>query len=387
MKKLIITLLILPIFAIFTSISAQNTVSGSFTFGGLVREYRLYVPPSYNGSTSFPVIINNHGYGSNNAQQEFYGNFSAIADTANFLVLLPNGTIGPDNQRYFNNFQQPGVGVDDVGFINALLDTIITKYNVDQNRIYSTGMSNGGFMSYDLACQLSHRIAAIASVTGSMVESHLAACQPSHPMPVMEIHGTMDATVPYTGGTAVNFVPIPELMQYWADYNNCNVVLPNLTLPNYSVTDNCTVELQLFPNGDYGSSVEHFKIIGGGHSWPGAVLPIGVTNYDINASVEIWRFFKRFTLSSLTSAPEVQNMQLNAEIYPNPAETYLEIKFATNENQRTIQVFDMLGKLVYSEIKNNDLIAKINVNNWKSGAYFVRVQEGKRVSSQRFVKG
>jgi polyhydroxybutyrate depolymerase len=387
MKKIIFTLLILPIFALFTSISAQNTVTGSFTFDGLVRDYRLYVPPSYNASTPFPVIINNHGFGSDNAQQEFYGNFSAIADTANFLILLPNGTFNPTNQRYFNNFQAPGVGVDDVGFINALLDTIITKYNVDQNRVYSTGMSNGGFMSYDLACKLGHRIAAIASVTGSMVESHLADCQPSHPMPVMEIHGTVDATVPYTGGTAVNFVPITDLVDFWVNFNNCTTPATITAVPNINTADMCTAEKQVFSNGDFGANVEHFRIIGGTHSWPGAVFPIGVTNYDINASVEIWRFFKRYTLSSLISAPEVDKMQLNAEIYPNPAEAFLEIKFATNENQRSIQVFDMLGKLVFSELKNNDLIAKININTWKSGAYIVRIQEGKQISSQRFVKG
>jgi polyhydroxybutyrate depolymerase len=367
------------------SITAQNTYTGEFMYGGLLRDYRLYVPPTYNPSTPIPLVLNIHGFTSNNLQQEFYGNFANVADTANFLVLLPNGSLNAANQRYFNCFQAPGVGVDDVGFINALLDTIAAKYNVDANRIYSTGMSNGGFMSYDLACNLSSRITAIASVTGSMIESHKAICQPSHPIPVLEIHGTIDVTVPYEGGTIATFVPIPDLMNFWANFNQCNPTATVTNLPNTNLGDNSSVEKQVFSGGNNGTTVEHLKIIGGAHTWPGAFFIIDITNGDINASVEIWRFFRRYTLAQLTSASEAAKTDLNALIYPNPADSFLEIKFLDN-NKRSIQVFDALGKMVYSNVNNNDLFAKININQWQSGAYVVRVQEGNKVDSQRIIK-
>jgi polyhydroxybutyrate depolymerase len=386
MKKFIFTLFI-TLISTFSVLSAQNTFTGEFTFEGLLRDYRIYVPALYNPANPVPLVINMHGFGSNNVEQEFYGSFYAIADTANFLILLPNGTLNASNQRYFNCFQAPGVGIDDIGYINALLDTISAKYNVNPDRIYSTGMSNGGFMSYDLACNLSSRITAIASVTGSMIESHLAACQPSHPMPVMEIHGTADATVPYTGGTAATFVPIPDLVDFWANFNHCTTPAVITAVPNISTGDNCTAEKQVFLDGDNGTTVEHFKIIGGGHTWPGSFFTIGVTNGDINASVQIWRFFRRYTLTQLTTAAsEVSKEAFEALIYPNPADQFLEIKFTNNVTQRNIQVFDALGKSVFSESKNNDLVAKINLNTWKSGIYFVRIQEGNRVDSQRFIK-
>jgi polyhydroxybutyrate depolymerase len=387
MKKIIFTLL-LALISNFSVLLAQNTFTGEFIYGGLLRDYRIYVPALYNPANPVPLVLNMHGFGSNNVEQEFYGSFYAIADTANFLILLPNGTLNANNQRYFNCFQAPGVGVDDLGYINALLDTISAKYNIDANRIYSTGMSNGGFMSYDLACNLSSRITAIASVTGSMIESHLAACQPSHPMPVMEIHGTADGTVPYTGGTVATFVPIPDLVNFWANFNHCTTPATITAVPNLSAGDMCTAEKQLFSDGYNHTQVVHYKITDGGHTWPGSFFTIGVTNGDINASVEIWRFFRKYTLNGLTTAaPEVNKLPLQAEIYPNPADQFLEIKFADNAAQHSIQVFDAMGKLVFSELKNNDLIAKININTWQSGAYIVRIQEGKRVESQRFVKG
>lgn len=148
-------------FALDAQAQAINT-SGTIQHNGLTREYRIYVPAIYNSTQAVPLLLNLHGYSSNNAQQQVYGNFTNIADTANFILIHPNGTIGNDGFRFWNSGFSAS-GPDDVGFLLALIDTISAQYNIDPNRIYTTGMSNGGFMSYELACQTT-RFAAIASV-------------------------------------------------------------------------------------------------------------------------------------------------------------------------------------------------------------------------------
>jgi hypothetical protein len=158
-------------------------------------------------------VLNFHGYTSNDFEQMWYGDFRPIADTAGFLVVHPMGTVDLVGNTHWN----VGWGlstVDDIGFTSALIDSLAAQYNINQDRIYSTGMSNGGFMSYQLACELSDRIAAIASVTGSFNVNQLTTCHPDHQMPVMEIHGTADPTVPYDGNAL--FAPIPSVVNFWA---------------------------------------------------------------------------------------------------------------------------------------------------------------------------
>ena len=237
MKKIftLLTFLIANHFVIAQSV--QKTVMHD----GIQREYLLYVPDIYDGSTEVPLVFNLHGYGSNAGQQEFYGSFNAIADTANFVLVIPDGTTDASNTAFWNAFGVPTETVDDIGFVSALIDTIAADYNIDLNRVYSTGMSNGGFMSYTLACQLSNRIAAIASVTGTMVTPNLNACNAQHPTPVMQIHGTADATVPYLGN-AQGFVAVEALVDYWVAFNNCNPTPVETAVPDIDQTDLCTAD-------------------------------------------------------------------------------------------------------------------------------------------------
>ncbi|UOQ74047.1 hypothetical protein MUN79_09220 [Hymenobacter cellulosilyticus] len=123
-------------------------------------------------------------------------------------------------------------------------------------------MSNGGFMSYELACKLSNRVAAIGSVTGSIVRSRLGACTPQHPVPVIEIHGTADNTVPYNGN--ILFTPIPAVVDYWVRFNGCSTTPVVTAVPNTNTTDGSTAERYVYSGGRNGSVVEHYKIIDGG---------------------------------------------------------------------------------------------------------------------------
>jgi polyhydroxybutyrate depolymerase len=348
---------------------SQTTIIDSMPFGGVQRTYRLYIPAKYKSTTAVPLVFNLHGLGSNATEQEAYGDFRPIADTANFIIAHANGTKTAGSQGW-NNFAALGTGVDDVGFISALIDKISNQYSIDKNRIYSTGMSNGGFMSYDLACFLNTRIAAIASVTGSMIASHLKGCKANRPTPVMEIHGTADNTVSYDGkGGIIASTNIDTLVNFWAKFNGCSAPVVS-TLPNINTMDGCTVEHQVYNNGKNGSTVELYKVIGGGHSWPGASVIIGVTNQDFSASKEIWRFFSQFRLNQVT-AVDAQTGNIVLDIFPNPSSNGFEIRTSEVMNF-TVQLFNSVGqKLLETKSENGSVL--VSRDNLPAGVYVIQV--------------
>jgi len=356
------------------SLSAQSTVNGTIQSGGLTRDYLLYIPASYTGATAVPLLFNLHGYTSNNLEQLFYGDFRPIADTANFLMVLPNGTLDAQGNRFWNTFLGNS-SVNDVGFIRDLLNSLQANYNIDANRVYSTGMSNGGFLSYSLACELNDRITAIASVTGSMIQSKLNACDLVRPVPVMEIHGTADNTVPYNGSPLATFVAIPTLVSAWVGFNNCNPTPTITQVPNINTTDGCTAELQRYTGGDLGSTVEHYKINGGGHTWPGAAFNIGVTNQDFKASQEIWRFFRQYRLDQLSATESPKSLAQNWSVAPNPARDYVVLRAADQRPVQRIQVFDALGRLQQTLSPNAGEQIRIETATWTNGMYWVVIEQ------------
>jgi polyhydroxybutyrate depolymerase len=357
---------------------AQTTVIDSFMYGGVYRNYRLYVPAVYHSTKAVPLVFNLHGLGSNALQQEYYGDFRPIADTADFIIALPNGTVGPSGQGW-NNFGTPGSGVDDLGFISALIDTLEKKYSIDPNRIFSTGMSNGGFMSYDLACFLDGRIAAIASVSGSMIASHYAACNATHPTPVMEIHGTTDPVVSYPGnGGIVASIHIDTLVHHWVVYDHATVTPVVTQLPNTNTTDGCTVEHQVYSNGRQGSSVELYKVIGGGHAWPDAPVNTsnGNTNRDFNASWEIWRFFSQYHLNVLTGISEITPEASSWTLFPNPANEGFEIRVTSPGSINwVLRVYNALGQEVRTQ-QLTDENTYVSRNSLPAGMYTVQLSKG-----------
>ena len=368
---------------------AQTTVTGSIRYGGVVRDYRLYVPAIYTRTTGpVPLLFNLHGYSSNNVQQEAYGDFRPIADTANFLVVHPNGTQDMQGNRNWNTFGPRGTGVDDVGFLSALIDSLALRYRIDADRIYSTGMSNGGFMSYELACQLSNRIAAVGSVTGSMITSRMNTCAPSRPVPIIEIHGTADNTVPYTGGTGFSLVPIPTLLAHWVRVNGCNPTPTITQVPNTNTTDGSTAERQVWSGGRNGSVVEHYRIIGGGHTWPGSAFNTGVTNRDINASREVWRFLRPFRLSRLTLSAAAGSTAPSLALYPNPSGNVLTIRGGTALRQANVEVFSIQGQRLTVPVQaQTDGSLQLSVTHLPAGTYFVRLKTATEQPLQlKFVK-
>ncbi|MFC1565687.1 alpha/beta hydrolase family esterase [Candidatus Neomarinimicrobiota bacterium] len=261
---------------------------------GLQREYILYVPESYTGNDPVPLVFNFHGYTQYADDYMLYADFRSIADTAKFILVYPQGTLhnGLTHWNVDGSWTQ-GSTVDDVGFTEAMIDTLTFGYNIDQSRIYATGLSNGGYMSFQLACQLNDKFAAIASVAATMIPTTFKSCSPQHPTPILQMHGTNDPLVPYTGN--IISVSVNDVLQYWIDYNNCNTNPTTTNLPhNLNTINGSTAQLIVYDGGDNHVRVEHFKINGGGHEWPGSS-----GNMDINASDEIWKFFSNYDINGL----------------------------------------------------------------------------------------
>jgi len=374
-------LLIITLISTF-SIQSQQTLDKSISHGGLTRTYKLYIPAMYNGSTAVPLVFNLHGYTSDNQEQLLYADFRSIADTANFIIALPQGTLDTQNEAFWN--ARFGATVDDLGFIAALIDSISLNYNINSDRIYSTGMSNGGFMSFTLACELSDKITAVASVTGSMSTLQPSYCSPNRPVPVMQIHGTADPTVNYNGATGI--MSIDDVLSHWTILNNCNSSPTTTTVPNTSTADLCTATRYDYENGDLGSSVVHYKIIDGGHTWPGAPIAIGVTNMDFNASIEIWKFFSQFQMSDFVSVGEILNESHGFKITSeNPCNESISYQLNSPINH-LVSIVDLSGKKVLQKQSNSNFEI-LPLQELNSGVYFIRIEfEDKITLTKKIIK-
>ncbi len=298
----------------FGFIFSQNTEVRTVNIDGTVRTYRLYVPSIYNGNQAVPLVFNFHGYTSSAFEQENYGDFRPIADTANFILVHPEGLNGGTG-NFWNSFSTVDMSNYDYQFVSQLIDSLKIEFAIDEARIYSTGLSNGGFFCYDLACFMSEKFAAIASVSGSMISQHENLCNPTRKVPVMQIHGTADQVVTYSGtGGIIACVGAEALVSSWVERNECSTVASITNLPNSNVIDNSIVTHYVYEGAN--TSVEFYKITAGGHTWPGASFPVvgQNTNQDFSASKEIWRFFSQYSLNEV-SASTYELLEKNITIF------------------------------------------------------------------------
>ncbi len=256
--------------------------------GGLDRSVHVHVPPAYDPTKPTPVVLNFHGYTSDGVQQAAYSGMVRKSDEAGFIAVHGDGT---GAQKSWNAGACCGDAmtskVDDVALVRAILDELEAKLCVDTKRVFATGMSNGGFLSHRLACELADRIAAVAPVAGVL---GVPACTPSRPVAVMHFHGTLDALVPYGGvddGTR-KFPSVEATSDGWATRNGCTGA-PRTTVERDEVTcktrDKCAG----------GTEVTLCTITGGGHTWPGAIpIPaFGHTTQAIRATDAMWEFFQK----------------------------------------------------------------------------------------------
>lgn len=356
--------------------SAQTTINGSFIYGGIIRTYSFYVPASYVPGNAVPMVIGLHGTSSSGSEFAQYRDFRPIADTANFIIVNPDGStmLGISFWNYGNVF---GSTVDDVGFLEALIDTISNQYTINPNRVYCTGMSNGSFMAYALACQ-SDRFAAIAGVTGSMSVNMYNSCNPVRPIPTMHIHGTEDAINPHTGTSTMK--AIEDVTLFWVNQNNCNITPTVTSIPDIDPNDDATAERYLYENGINGHTVEYFKVTGGGHSWPNSPMPLSTefTCMDFDACSEIWRFFSQYEIP-ITTFVESNNVTELVSIYPNPTNNV--INFSVQGN---VQLTSLSGQIIINKTNINTL----DISELPQGIYFVTLinEKGQFLQHSKIVK-
>lgn len=352
MRKRNLLLVIFLFATIYTN--AQQTINESMLHYGVTREYIVYIPAIYDGSTPVPLLFNFHGYGMSAYNQMSWGNMRAVADTEGFILVYPQGTLFWNSPHWSVGSWTLGSNADDIGFTEAIIDTLAANYNIDLDRVYSCGYSNGGYFSFELACQLSDQIAAIGSVGGTMSTETYTSCNPSHPTPVVTIHGTVDASVSYYGGDPANSESLSDVNTYWSKYNNSIVSPVVSTLPNINSSDGSTVELSLYNNGDNCTSVEHYKVIGGDHDWPGSW-----GNMDINADAVIWNFVSQYDINGLigcatTSLNEYSSTQENYRVYPNPVNSQLKIEMEIAE-EKEYRIYSTIGGLMSSGRLNSNI--------------------------------
>ena len=273
-----------------TLTSTQNTYYCTMTRKGLNRELYIYIPANYseNGSP-VPLLFSLHGYTSRAIWNLGYTGFRSIADEEGFIVIYPQGSILPTTgQTHWNvGGWTTSSTTDDIDFIESLIDWTGANFNINLDRVYSTGMSNGGFMSYHLACNLSSKVAAIASVTGSMTPQTYNSCNPIHPTPILQIHGLDDGVVPYYGNSVSR--PIPEVIEYWKNYNDCSVMAVGDLIDSNG--DGYAGSMEMHEECLNDVSVQSWVLSGFGHTWP------SVPDDDIHAASVIWNFVKQYDIN------------------------------------------------------------------------------------------
>lgn len=263
-----------------------NTNAQSLVHDGINREYILYVPNSYDETSATPILFNFHGFGGSASQFISRADMRAEAELNSFILVYPQGSC-LDGVSHWNPCPIEGdnkSSADDLGFFEAMVNEISSEYTVDMERIYAAGFSNGGMMAFGLANYKSDLIAAVASVSGSMLDCLET---PSHPMPVLHLHGTSDGVLPYNGDASFNSVQ--NTLDYWTNFNN-TVSTPTINSDN---TSGMTIDQYVYDQGDNSVSVEHYKYIGGEHTW------FNETYQGQNASKLVWDFMSRYDINGL----------------------------------------------------------------------------------------
>ena len=264
--------------------------------GGRVRSYLLHIPPTPDKSGPLPVVIVLHGGGGNAEGVAKTSGFTAKADEERFIAIYPNGTGRLRNRLLtWNSGNCCGYAhehnVDDVSFIRALIWQVRKEFDVDGRRIFVTGISNGGMMSYRLACELSDIIAAIAPVAGA---HNYEQCSPVRPVSVVAFHGTADLHVLYEGGEPVQRVDrqpridssVAESIGYWVERNQCARSARKERRGSVVVED--------YVGCREGTGVRLYTLEGQGHAWPGGEARAGWADRPmtaVKATDAMWKFF------------------------------------------------------------------------------------------------
>jgi polyhydroxybutyrate depolymerase len=371
-KSTILSCIIFLAFNLF----GQQQLNRTLFFDGQNRSYIIYVPASYNGSVDYPLLFSFHGGGGTSSGFIFVNDMRPIADTANFIAVYPQAAVDPTDGSNSWLHKTPTTH-NDVNFIEAIIDTLSNDYNIDNDRVYACGYSEGGIFSYELGCRLNDRIAAFSSVSGSMLVDafrvsyyNLGNCSPIHPTAVLLIPGTIDSS-PHSSysGFQPYYMSVNDISTFWANHNNTDINPTVTTVPNSNTSDGSTIEKRIWENGDNCVAIQELKVINGGHDWPGSS-----GNMDINASQEIWKFVSMYDINGLINCGSTDvtiSSDIDFEIFPNPTSEFITIN-SLEKNNLSYSIFSIVGKMVMNGNINTSN-PKINISNLEPQLYILMI--------------
>ncbi len=303
--------------AFIVSLSASGFAqTQSFQVAGVTRTYIVHAP---SGMTNPPLVFNIHGFNMSAASEESYTQMDKIADRDKFIIAYPNALPNDSNKQSWDLS-----GPNDFTFLMAIIDTIDKKYHIDRTRIYSCGFSQGGFMSFQLACRYSDIFAAIAPTSGFLTGT----CTLKRPVPMRLTFGTNDVATP---------AQFMQSVTTWLGLCKCPTT-PVITRPYPSTNPNSLVTRLDYGPCDQGAEVVADSIRTGQHEWPMN------TSDRINNSEETWAFLKKFSLSSSAVIPR-QTFPVASDHISASYSSGI-VRLTGVKEKCKVRVFDINGRLV-----------------------------------------
>ncbi len=278
---------------------ALGASSGQLVDQGHTRTYYIYTPKTYKPNRPMPLVLVFHGDNGTGHSIADVTKFNTLAEQKGFVAVYPDGL----NKRWTLRGNPKGK-VNDVAFTDALITHIKQVRNIDNSKVYASGFSRGAILTQALACQLSDKIAAFASVAGSLPVRLKPKCQPNNPISMVMINGTNDTAVHYEGDEQTArgaLISVPDAITHWRQQDKCTTPAQVKQIPSPNHNDNYYVKTTLYASCRDGSEVMLADVIKGGHSWPGGASqdPNQIKFNEAigySASNTIWDFFSHHSL-------------------------------------------------------------------------------------------
>ena len=334
---------------------------GTLSHDGVIRNFMFYTPSTWDGESSLPLLIVLHGLTQTGSGVMDITQFNSIAEKEHFIVAYPSGINNAWNAQMNGSVSS----ANDLGFLENLVDWFELTMHTNPLKKYLCGFSNGAFMSYMLACESTHCFAGIASVSGTMSDTVFSNCsQPNQLTSILHIHGTADAVVPYAG-SATTGISVDALLSKWVVFLSCEQQVNISEIPNNNLLDFSTCQRFIYSCGEY--SLEHIKISGGGHQWPGINTwngGVGTINMDFYSPLVIWEFFKSKSCLQDVGIELIENRK--KFLIPNPSVG--ELRSPYYQELQSVYIYSIDGTLIQfiqefqQEIISNDL---------SKGSYFI----------------
>ena len=361
---------------------AGTEIQDSIVISDTYRRYTIILPSGYQENKAYPLVINLHARCSNMQEHITYTNMNAAADAAGYIVAYPQGLEDPNDPFDCLDWNDNGRHQwDDVAFISTLIDSLIARYRVAPNQVFACGLSRGGAMSYTLACTLGARLSGIAVISGGfairpLINSPRYTCEGAPPIPMLIMHGDQDPDINYNGYPEY-WAPVDSILAFFRDRNNCTKGMTTELLPDNDAGDNSTVVRIVYDS----CALTFYRIEGGRHAWPGSqgriLIEIPPKNMDIDASLEILKFFGRVNTPTGVSDPPLSKLHA---VYPNPFWDKLSVTSLTPSEH--LELYNSFGETMWC---GND-IAKQDFSHLPSGVYFLRIFENHATRTVSLVK-